>query len=188
MKKPVVLLVALQDEFHVSLNAPHIHVVYTGVGKINATLTTVETIHRLSPELIINFGSAGNVSNCTQGLVEVSKVIQRDMNAEPLAPRGHTPYHAGPHVLESGQQGVICATGDSFVTAHDPWFTRQGVDVVDMELYAIAHVCTQKGMPWRSLKFISDNANDDSSKDWQANVKKGQGLMVNWLQAQKFQS
>jgi adenosylhomocysteine nucleosidase len=78
--------------------------------------------------------------------------------------------------------------GRSFVTAHDPWFTRQGVDVVDMELYAIAHVCTQKGMQWRSLKFISDNANDDSSKDWQANVKKGQGLMVNWLQAQKFQS
>ncbi|MSQ57029.1 MAG: 5'-methylthioadenosine nucleosidase [Limnohabitans sp.] len=188
MKKPVVLLVALKDEFYLQLNDPHIHVVYTGVGKINATLTTVETIHRLSPELIINFGSVGNVSNCVQDLVEVAKVIQRDMNAEPLAPRGHKPYHAGPHVLESGQQGVICATGDSFVSSHDPWFTHQGIDVVDMELYAIAHVCGQKGVTWRSLKFISDNANDDSSKDWQANVKKGQGLMLNWLQAQKFQS
>jgi hypothetical protein len=65
---------------------------------------------------------------------------------------------------------VICATGDSFVTSRDPWLVEQGVDLVDMELFAIAAACERAGVSWRSFKYITDDANEDSGDHWEANV------------------
>jgi hypothetical protein len=38
-----------------------------------------------------------------------------------------------PARLESGYPGVLCGTGDSFVTAADDWLLEQKVDLVDMD-------------------------------------------------------
>ena len=99
-------------------------------------------------------------------------------------PGGATPFQDGSHTLHSGREGVICGTGDSFVTALDPWFATCGVQLVDMELYAIASVCTRENVAWRALKFVSDDANVDSANDWQANVRKGEQMFVDWLLSQ----
>ena len=48
------------------------------------------------------------------------------------------------------------------MTAVDPWLLQHGVEVVDMELFAIASVCQREGIPWRSFKYISDHADRDS--------------------------
>ena len=109
-------------------------------------------------------------------------LLQRDMVAEPLAPRGTTPFHDGPPVLRSGLPGLVCASGDSFVTGPDPWFAEQNIDVVDMELFAIAAACARKGVAWRALKFISDDANTASGTDWAANVRTGAALFLAWWQ------
>ena len=45
------------------------------------------------------------------------------------------------------------------------------VDVVDMEAYAIAKVCTIKKVKFRCFKYISDNANDSADNDWNENLK-----------------
>ena len=79
----------------------------------------------------------------------------------------------------------MCGTGDSFVTAPDPWFATRGVQLVDMELYAVASVCARQNVPWRALKFVSDDANADSANDWQANVRKGEQMFVEWLLRQQ---
>ena len=139
-----------------------------------------QELHR--PRLVLNFGSVGRVRPGPHGLLEVARVLQRDMLAEPLAPRGSTPFHDGPHALESGWPGVVCATGDSFVTGPDAWFGAQGVDVVDMELFAIAAVCRSQGVAWRALKFVSDEANAESGQDWAANLRIGEQLFHDWWQ------
>jgi adenosylhomocysteine nucleosidase len=77
---------------------------------------------------------------------------------------------------------VVCATGDSFVTGPDAWFGAQDVDVVDMELFAMAAVCRSKGIAWRALKFVSDEANAESGKDWAANLRTGPQLFHDWWQ------
>ena len=82
------------------------------------------------------------------------------MMAMPLAPRGRTPFSSGLDRLSSGHGNVICGTGDSFVTAGDPWLVENDIDIVDMELFAIAHVCQRHSVPWRAFKFITDDAND----------------------------
>jgi adenosylhomocysteine nucleosidase len=178
---PVAVVVALAQELDPAL-LPGVPLVYSGVGKVNAAIAVADLIHQHRPRLVLNFGSVGRVRPGPQGLLEVGQVVQRDMVAEPLAPRGTTPFHNGPPVLRSGLPGLVCASGDSFVTAPDPWFAAQGVDVVDMELFAIAAVCERKGVPWRALKFISDDANGESGSDWAANVRTGAELFMAWWQ------
>jgi adenosylhomocysteine nucleosidase len=71
---------------------------------------------------------------------------------------------------------AVCGTGDSFVTATDPWLIENKVDLVDMELFAIAHVCKCYDVPWRAFKFITDDANDFAHEHWTANVANGEDL------------
>jgi adenosylhomocysteine nucleosidase len=110
--------------------------------------------------------------------VEIRRVLQVDMEAEPLAPRGQTPFSPGPFQLDSGTDGVVCGSGDRFVTAVDPWLLQHGVEVVDMELFAIASVCQREGIPWRSFKYIADHADRNSGTTWQAHVRGGQDLFL----------
>ena len=67
------------------------------------------------------------------------------------------------------------------MTEFDPWLAEQKVDVVDMELFAIATVAHQHGIPWQSFKYITDDANENSAKDWQAKVNHGQELFLQKL-------
>jgi adenosylhomocysteine nucleosidase len=102
------------------------------------------------------------------------------MDAEPLLPRGKTPFCPKPQeYLSTGQ--FLCGSGDSFVTAHDPWLHSQGVDVVDMELYAIAAIAHDHNIPWQSFKYITDDANESSGEDWQARVHQGQELFLDQI-------
>ena len=186
VSRTVLVLVALPQELDADLLGPQAIVHYTGVGKVNAAYVAAKAIRANAPRLVINFGSAGRVGLCAPGLVEVASVLQRDMNAEPLAPRGATPFQDGGHTLHSGRAGVVCGTGDSFVTAPDPWFETRGVQLVDMELYAVASVCARESVAWRAIKFVSDDANDDSANDWQANVRRGEQLFVDWFLRQTW--
>lgn len=181
MKTHFLIITALEEELKRSMLPDGVEIIYTGIGKINAALSSVKAISLYQPERIINFGTVGKVNPQMHGLVEIGKVIQRDMDTEPLAPRGTTPFCDKPSAYHSTGT-VTCGTGDSFVTSHDPWLHSQGIDVVDMELFAIAAVAHQYQIPWHSYKYITDDANEESAKDWQEKVHHGQELFLNILQ------
>ena len=42
-----------------------------------------------------------------------------------------------------------------------------------MEAYAIAKVCLLNNKEFRCFKFVSDNANETASSDWETNIKNG---------------
>jgi len=44
-------------------------------------------------------------------------------------------------------------------------------DVVDMEAYALAKVCTLEEIRFTSVKYITDGADDNASVDWESNLK-----------------
>ena len=137
---PILLLVALKNELEAISIPKSIPVAYTGIGKINAATVTQSAIAHYRPKLIVNFGTVGKINPALSELITIGKVIQRDMIAEPLAPRGVTPFCSKPAEYYSEHGQYTCGTGDSFVTSADPWLIRQSVDVVDMELFAIAAV------------------------------------------------
>lgn len=177
----VLIITALASELKQAELPDDVTVVYSGVGKINAAVATLQAIQTHKPGLIINFGTAGKINAALDGLLEIGRVIQRDMTAEPLAPRGHTPFGSRPYEYLSPTGQYVCGTGDSFVTAHDPWLVNHHVDVVDMELFAIAAVAHQLGIPWRSFKYITDAANDDAGDHWQDRVSHGHDLFLEAL-------
>lgn len=182
----IIILVALEGELNRKALPPALPLIYCGVGKVNAALATQRAIHDLRPDMIINFGTAGRVSSHLHGLQRVARVVQRDMNAEPLAPRGITPLMAGPHHFESGDDGIVCGTGDSFVTSRDEWLHENKIDLVDMELFAIAAAAHRAKVKWSAYKFISDDANEGAADDWQAKVNHGEELFLAELKTRQI--
>jgi adenosylhomocysteine nucleosidase len=177
MKTDLLIITALESELKRDTLPTGVEIVYSGIGKINATLASIQAIHQFKPHQIVNFGTAGKINPLLEGLLEIGKVVQRDMMAEPLAPRGKTPFCDRPYeYLSSGK--YVCGSGDSFVTAPDPWLLNQGVDVVDMELFAIACVANHHQIPWHSYKYITDDANESSGSEWQQKVHHGQDLFL----------
>lgn len=167
------IVTALRDEFGDRALPDDYEVLFTGVGKINATIALMQSLLSSPVSMVINFGTAGAVAPNLTGLHEITRVLQHDMLAEPIAPRGRTPFDSCPGVIESGFPGIVCATGDRFVTSRDPWMVDRAVDVVDMELFAVAAVCRHVGVPWRAFKYVSDNADESAADDWQNNVSRG---------------
>jgi adenosylhomocysteine nucleosidase len=181
MKSSMVIITALEQELNPGSVASRVPVIYSGIGKVNASIATLEAIQKYQPSLIINFGTVGRINKNLSGLVPIGKVLQRDMMAEPLAPRGRVPFSHEPHEILSHAQGYTCGTGDSFVTQADHWLSQNAVDVVDMELYAIASVARKYNIPWLCWKYISDEANESSGHEWSKQVNRGEEMFLQEL-------
>ena len=180
MSTNVLIITALESELKRESLPTGIDIVYSGIGKINSALASVKAIQQFAPGQIINFGTAGKVNADLHGLLSIGRVIQRDMDTEPLAPRGTTPFCERPQEYRSHGE-YLCGSGDNFVTAHDVWLQTQGVDVVDMELFAIAAVAHDYDIPWTSYKYITDDANEHAGNDWHERVNHGQELFLQEL-------
>ena len=68
-------------------------------------------------------------------------------------------------------EGLVCGTGDNFV--QDINKELDIIDVFDMEAYALAKVCWMYELSFTSYKYITDNANEKSAKDWESNLADG---------------
>jgi len=181
MTTDTIIITALASELDASLLPHGVKVFYSGIGKLNAAIATFKAIAHGRPQRIFNFGTVGAVAPHASGLIEIQRVVQRDMIAEPLAPRGQVPFCTRPHEYLSGSGQFTCGTGDSFVMAKDPWFAANKVDVVDMELFAIAAIAHEHHIAWRSFKYVTDHTNEDSGQDWQQKVRHGERLFVDLL-------
>ena len=172
MSGKILVLTAVDDELDKARAPEGFEVIYTGVGKVNASSGATLALLVLRPTLVINYGTAAKINDKLDGLVEVANVVQRDMMAMPLAPRGSTPFSPNLDRLSSGRGSVTCGTGDSLATSEDRWLAENGIDIVDMELFAIAHVCQRHSIPWRAFKYLTD----DAIEHWAADTVEGQNL------------
>ena len=167
------ILVAVEKELSVK-DLPDFKIHYTGVGKINASISTLEIIKDYSPTHIINYGTAGSLNANLKGLIEVTRFLQRDMDASAIGFEiGQTPFDDIGEIT-FGTNGYSCGTGDSFVTQTP----KLESDLVDMEAYAIAKICYLKGIKFRCFKYISDSADGAANDDWTKNVSLGKHLFI----------
>ena len=184
-KKKTLIVCALEQETEGQLE--DYDVIYTGVGKINATyhlqskIGEIYNSYQELPKLIINYGTAGSRELPIGELVDCTGFIQRDMSVTALGfDKGRTPFEEDvPLVLESTREvkfnpigkHYICGSGDNFV--EDIKNEIDYIDVFDMEAYALAKVCYHYHVPFISFKYITDNVNEQSSKDWEENCSDG---------------
>ncbi|MGC6452678.1 MAG: 5'-methylthioadenosine nucleosidase [Candidatus Puniceispirillaceae bacterium] len=166
------VIVALEAELAGRSLPAGFRVHFCGVGKINAALKTAEVLARADCRRVINFGTAGSLRPELAGqLVRVNRILQRDMDARPLAALGDTPFEDGPvsGVIALGGEGVSLSTGDNFVTAPPALVS----DIVDMEGYAIAKAAIRAGVDVSCWKYVTDLADENATANWRENVEKG---------------
>ena len=145
-----------------------------GIGKVNAAIGAMTLIDAAHPALVINSGVAGGTGNGAKVLDVVvgDRVAYHDVWCGPCgAPRGCVQglpqyFEAPAEVLKSevfDREGVrrgLIASGDQFVDSVDALAAIKsiypGVMAVDMESAAIAQACYLKGVPFLSIRVISD--------------------------------
>ena len=179
MEKNILIVSALEVETQGKLD--DWDVIYTGVGKINATMTLVDRLtdyNYVKPDLVINYGTAGSRKIKKKTLVDCTKFVQRDMDVTGLGfLRGETPFEQDPPVIIQPQhidfnpigRNATCGTGDCFVEDKSQYYG----EVVDMEAYALAKVCYNYDVPFISFKYITDGADEQAHEDWEANLANG---------------
>ena len=179
MEKNILIVSALEVETQGQLE--DWDVIYTGVGKVNATMTLVDRLtdyNYVKPDLVINYGTAGSRKIKKKTLVDCTKFVQRDMDVTGLGfLRGETPFEQDPPVIIQPQnidfnpigRNATCGTGDCFVEDKSQYYG----EVVDMEAYALAKVCYNYGVPFISFKYITDGADEQAHEDWEANLADG---------------
>ena len=169
----LLIVMALPQESRGLLEAAGAHILYTGVGKVNAAAALARRLAELrcaegSPALVVNLGTAGSRHVAAHTLVACNRFRQRDMDVSGLGfPRGVTPFDDAPAELEFAPvfthlPQLVCSTGDSFAT------TPHDGDVVDMEAFALARVCRADRMDFACAKYVTDGADADSAAHWEA--------------------
>jgi adenosylhomocysteine nucleosidase len=157
----------------------------SGIGKVNAAMSTTILLEKYKPDFIINTGSAGGFNPALNvGDVVISTEVRHhdvDVTAfgyeygqVPQLPAAFLADEKLRSVAESAalemaeiqvEKGLI-ATGDSFM--QDPKrveFVRtkfENLQAVEMEAAAIAQVAHQFGIPFVIIRSLSDIAGKES--------------------------
>jgi adenosylhomocysteine nucleosidase len=175
LPQKLLIVMALPRESRGLLEAAGAHLLYTGVGKVNAAAALARRLAELrcggaSPSRVINMGTAGSRSVAAHSLVACNRFRQRDMDVSALGfAAGVTPFDDAPAELAFDPAfpqlpQLVCSTADSFATHRH----EIDGDVVDMEAFALARVCVAERMPFACVKYVTDGADADSAAHWQA--------------------
>ena len=159
----------------------------SGVGKVNAAICAQSMILRFSPNIIINSGVAGGLSDtiATTDIVIADKVVQHDIDMTTV---GKNPgYIIGLDTVEIKcdkkitdalcrsvkklgihyETGTI-ASGDQFINGGEKVKyikTVFNASATEMEGAAIGQVCALNNVPFCVLRSISDKADSVSHID-----------------------
>lgn len=148
----------------------------SGIGKVNATIATLELISHFKPDCIINTGVAGGIDQ----FVRVGDIIvgeescyhdfycgevndhQAELGYPEFIPADralHASLLRTTEGMDNVKFGLIC-TGDQFITNREELFKIKAKHpagmAVDMESNSIAHTCFMHKTPFVSFRIISD--------------------------------
>ena len=189
-KKDLLLVIACKEESNGLLEKLGIDIIYTGVGKINATYNLTKAIYERKAQnklskFIINVGSCGSKKFKKGQLVSCNRFIQKDMDCRAFGYKiGETPSDIFGQFIENENflkdlPQATCASGDKFETEE---CKIEGVDVVEMEAYALARVCKIENINFISIKYITDGLNEEGGNDWDKNVLNCSESFYNYLE------
>lgn len=159
-----------------------------GVGKVFAALCAEAMILKYNPDIVINIGVAGAISDDLHigDIVIADAVVQYDMDTSPLGdPKG---FLSGIDIIDIPADKNVCgvledsvkklglnckigkiASGDRFVASRemkDCIKENFGAVSCEMEGASIGHVCYVNGVPFGVLRAMSDGADGGANMDF----------------------
>jgi len=169
----------------------NIAITCSGIGKVNAAMAAMMLVEHYRAGLLLVVGTAGKLSAHDGHCFQVTQAVQGDYGASradgfvhyragawPIGEAHTEPYHAA-IMPETGLPKVRIITNDCFMESDDHGSRLHrvlGGDIIDMETAAVAQAAARMDVPWAAIKATSDNANGDSSGDFQANLKRAARL------------
>jgi len=158
----------------------------SGIGKVNAAMTTSIMLSEYNPDYVINTGSAGGYDpNLEVGAIVISdEVRHHDVDVTAFGyeigqvPQLPAAFKADKHLMKLAEEAVsaigehqaatgLIATGDIFM--HDPVKVElvrthfPQMKACEMEAAAVAQVCHQFEVPFVVIRALSDIAGKESS-------------------------
>ena len=155
----------------------------SGIGKVNAAMTTQLMIDHYAPDAVINTGIAGGAHGVKVREVVVStEATYHDMDLRILAlGHPHLRFFAADETLvrrvEEACAGKLAChrgrivSGDQFIAdaaVKADIVSRLDPYAIEMEGAAVAHVCAANGLPFAVVRSISDNADDSADMDYES--------------------
>ncbi|MFJ8262243.1 5'-methylthioadenosine/S-adenosylhomocysteine nucleosidase [Rummeliibacillus sp. NPDC094406] len=158
----------------------------SGIGKVNAAMSTTILLNEYKPDVVINTGSAGGYDeNLEVGAIVISDEVRHhdvdvtifgyEIGQVPQMPAAFKSFEklmklAEEAVTEIGEHqyavGLI-TTGDSFMNDPERVEMVRGyfptMKAVEMEAAAVAQVCYQFGTPFVVIRALSDIAGKESN-------------------------
>ncbi len=152
--------------------------IVTGVGKTNAAASAMLALAR-GADRLLNIGVAGGITPRAKigSLWQIDRAVQYDFDLSTIngTPVGTLDEYQTPYLpLRTGGKfpTATLATADSFASGQDDMalLDSLGADVRDMEGAAIAHIAYAAGVPCTMFKSISDNAREESVREYRENM------------------
>ncbi|WP_246940631.1 5'-methylthioadenosine/S-adenosylhomocysteine nucleosidase [Bacillus pinisoli] len=168
------------------LNGLEVILLKSGIGKVNAAMSTTILLQEFKPDYVINTGSAGGFLHSLNvgDVVISSEVRHHDVDVTAFGYEyGQVPglpaaFKADQKLVDAAVQAVhelsgvqvvegTIATGDSFM--NDPAkvdYVRSKLPelyAVEMEAAAVAQVCHQFNVPFVVIRALSDIAGKESN-------------------------
>lgn len=159
------------------INGNEVLLAASGIGKVNAALAASALIGAFRPDALVSTGCAGGIDIAVEVMdfVAATECLYHDVDCGPgnelgqvqgLPPR----FPSDERLLEAVRKAAASsrskvhfgaiATGDRFITERDPLDAIKAAFpsalAVDMESAALAHTCHLSGVPFLSLRVISD--------------------------------
>lgn len=158
----------------------------SGIGKVNAAMSTTILLNDYKPDVVINTGSAGGYDeNLEVGAIVISdEVRHHDVDATIFGyemgqvPQMPASFKSDERLMKLAEEAVaeigehqfavgLITTGDSFM--NDPVRVEKvrgyfpTMKAVEMEAAAVAQVCYQFGTPFVVIRALSDIAGKQSN-------------------------
>ena len=184
------------------LNSKEVVLTQSGIGKVNAAISTTLLIEKFNPKLIINTGSAGALDeSLSVGDMLISNdVVYHDVDATAFGyklgqiPQMPLEFKSDQELLKSVETVINknynakigqIVSGDSFIGSVDQRLTikRQFPEAmaVEMEATAIAQTCHQFHVPFIVTRAVSDLANGKADISFEEFLGEPQNLQVQLL-------
>lgn len=159
----------------------HLIIATTGLGKVNAALAA--GMLGGEADMLLMTGTCGALG-AGPGAYWLAEAVQHDYGAThpglfrryragewPMGEPGEAHFSAMPDP-GLGLPHARIASGDSFVACPDAAADLQslGATLVDMEVGAVAQAAARLEKPWGAIKAVTDEANDASGGDFNANL------------------
>ncbi|MFN0045830.1 MAG: purine phosphorylase [Sphingorhabdus sp.] len=159
----------------------------SGIGKVNAAMAAMMLVDHYEVQLLMVVGTAGKLTDINADCFQITEAVQGDYGASRHDHFAH--YSAGAWPIGEEHVEVFRAkvtpdiglpkariiTTDSFIENPDQSRRLQetlGGDIIDMETAAVAQAAARMDLSWAAIKATTDNADGDSSGDFQSNLKR----------------